>query len=103
MKTDSSVQAAFKYNIFFLFCEQRPLSGSVEKKMKIFTSGKASVRATIDKKGYMQGNWHHYTMHANNYMTFKLLFLIFHFVVRWETQGWNPYRKLFFSCSQAQI
>ncbi|XP_060763064.1 arrestin domain-containing protein 3-like [Neoarius graeffei] len=32
-----------------------PLSESVEKKMKIFTSGSASVRASTDKKGYMQG------------------------------------------------
>ncbi|GAA6109105.1 arrestin domain-containing protein 3-like [Tachysurus ichikawai] len=33
----------------------RPLSGSVEKKMKVFTSGSVSIRATTDKKGYMPG------------------------------------------------
>ncbi|MCI4392668.1 hypothetical protein PGIGA_G00148510 [Pangasianodon gigas] len=33
----------------------RPLSGSIDKKMKLFTSGSVSVRASTDKEGYMQG------------------------------------------------
>ncbi|XP_076853833.1 arrestin domain-containing protein 3-like [Brachyhypopomus gauderio] len=33
----------------------KPLSGVIEKKMKLFTSGSASVKATTDKMGYMQG------------------------------------------------
>ncbi|KAF7687397.1 hypothetical protein HF521_014625 [Silurus meridionalis] len=33
----------------------QPLSGSVEQKMKFFTSGSASIKASTDKKGYMQG------------------------------------------------
>ncbi|KAM9446699.1 arrestin domain-containing protein 3-like isoform 1-T1 [Clarias gariepinus] len=33
----------------------RPLSGSVEKKMRLFTSGNALVRASTDKTGYMPG------------------------------------------------
>ncbi|XP_076854607.1 arrestin domain-containing protein 2-like [Brachyhypopomus gauderio] len=32
-----------------------PQSGATVKKMKLFTSGSASIRATIDKMGYMQG------------------------------------------------
>ncbi|MCI4392669.1 hypothetical protein PGIGA_G00148530 [Pangasianodon gigas] len=32
-----------------------PQSGSTDKKMKLFTSGNASVKATIDKMGYMKG------------------------------------------------
>ncbi|XP_017551083.1 arrestin domain-containing protein 3-like [Pygocentrus nattereri] len=33
-----------------------PQSAAIDKKMKFFTSGSASMRATIDKMGYMQGD-----------------------------------------------
>ncbi|XP_053510211.1 arrestin domain-containing protein 3-like [Ictalurus furcatus] len=33
----------------------RPLSGSVDKKLKLFTSGSVSIKASTDKEGYMQG------------------------------------------------
>ncbi|KAI4876541.1 hypothetical protein NFI96_002231 [Prochilodus magdalenae] len=33
-----------------------PQSASTDKKMKLFTSGNASLKATIDKMGYMQGD-----------------------------------------------
>ncbi|KAK3538978.1 hypothetical protein QTP86_023583 [Hemibagrus guttatus] len=32
-----------------------PQSGAIDKKLKLFTSGSTSVKATIDKMGYMQG------------------------------------------------
>lgn len=37
------------------FFVQTPQSGAVDKKMKVFTSGSASLTATIDKMGYMPG------------------------------------------------
>ncbi|XP_017551081.2 arrestin domain-containing protein 3-like isoform X2 [Pygocentrus nattereri] len=33
-----------------------PQSAAIDKKMKLFTSGSASMRATIDRTGYMQGD-----------------------------------------------
>ncbi|XP_047674257.1 arrestin domain-containing protein 3-like [Tachysurus fulvidraco] len=43
-----------------------PQSGSVNKKMKLFSSGSTSVNATIDKMGYMQGEVMKVTSDINN-------------------------------------
>lgn len=42
-------------NCILFFYTQNPQSGSTDKKMKLFTSGSASLKATINKMGYMKG------------------------------------------------
>ncbi|KAK3514546.1 hypothetical protein QTP70_021606 [Hemibagrus guttatus] len=43
-----------------------PLSGSVEKRLKLFTSGSALVRASTEKNGYMQGERIKVETHVEN-------------------------------------
>lgn len=45
----------FENFCILFFFTQSPQSGSIDKKMKLFTSGSTSVKATIDKMGYMKG------------------------------------------------
>ncbi len=41
--------------MFFFFIQQ-PQSGTQEKKMKLFGSGKMSLTVTAEKTGYIQGD-----------------------------------------------
>uniref|UniRef100_A0A672T2W1 Arrestin C-terminal-like domain-containing protein n=1 Tax=Sinocyclocheilus grahami TaxID=75366 RepID=A0A672T2W1_SINGR len=48
-------QSLFKYVCLFVCFIQQPQSGTQDKRMKLFSSGKMSLTVSTDKTGYMQG------------------------------------------------